>query len=491
MVNSIHHFNEISVEVLDKVTENFYKNPKDIAGFVKGISTELFRLGVMMIQETLETMDNILCENGKRKMDWVVECHKTKSLMTSLGEVTFKKTLFENKTTKERCYLLDRILGIEKNARMTEDAEAAMLEEAVQTSYRRGGEAASILDKVSKQTVKTKLHTLQFKPAEKPETKKKVDYLYIEADEDHAPLQFIEKKGDLSVGDNGRKSNTAIVKLIYVHEGIEPEAPKSKRYKLINPYYFSRVAAGEENAALWKEVNDYIESHYDTENIKKIYINSDGGNWIKAGFQHINGITHVLDGYHLDKNIDSLANHMMDSADDAKDQLRKTIKSGSKKEFQELLEDLRGYFKEGNETESFTRAGTYILNNWLAARNRMLKKDGVIGSSTEGHVYHVLSSRISTQAMGWSQTGVDKMARLRAYYLNGGDMLELVRYQKTDLPAAAGAENEIFSATEILSQEHSATRKHGILGKYYDAIKHSISTQDKKQAWFQSHIWGL
>lgn len=37
-------------------------------------------------------------------------------------------------------YLLDRIIGLEKHEQITEDAQARMLKEAVQTSYRRGGE---------------------------------------------------------------------------------------------------------------------------------------------------------------------------------------------------------------------------------------------------------------------------------------------------------------------------------------------------------------
>ncbi len=32
-----------------------------------------------------------------------------------------------------------------------------------------------------------------------------MDYLYIDADEDHYALQFQEKKGDLEVSENGRK----------------------------------------------------------------------------------------------------------------------------------------------------------------------------------------------------------------------------------------------------------------------------------------------
>lgn len=62
-----------------------------------------------------------------------------------------------------------------------------------------------------------------------------------------------------------------------------------------------------------------------------------------------------------------------------------------------------------------------------------MHKEGVIGSSTEGHVSHILSSRMSSRPMGWSRKGAAQMAQLRTYYYNGGDMLELVRYQKADL----------------------------------------------------------
>lgn len=134
-------------------------------------------------------------------------------------------------------YLLDRILGLQRNERITEDALARMLKEAVQTSYRRGGEENSLTGNVKKQTVKNKIHGLKFpKNEEKPKKKKEVDYLYIEADVDHASLRFREKKGDLTENENHQKNNCLIPKLVYVYEGIEKEAPKSKRHKLINPY---------------------------------------------------------------------------------------------------------------------------------------------------------------------------------------------------------------------------------------------------------------
>ena len=60
------------------------------------------------------------------------------------------------------------------------------------------------------------------------------------------------------------------------------------------------------------------------------------------------------------------------------------------------------------------------------------------------------SDRLSSRPLGWSVVGADKMAQLRVYKRNGRSMLELVRYQKMQLPMAAGAEVLELSAANIL-----------------------------------------
>ncbi|MBR1390533.1 MAG: UPF0236 family protein [Lachnospiraceae bacterium] len=143
------------------------------------------------------------------------------------------------------CYLLDKALGFTENQHMSEGAAERLYKEALQTSYRKGGEAISSEEKVSKQAVKDLLHKTIFPPNfQIPEQKKEVEYLYIDADEDHYFLQFQNKKEDIERDDRGYKKNGAMTKLIYVYEGIEPEAPKSKRKRLINAHYFSAVGTG-------------------------------------------------------------------------------------------------------------------------------------------------------------------------------------------------------------------------------------------------------
>lgn len=363
-----------------------------------------------------------------------------------------------------------------------------MLEEAVQTSYRRGGEEASLTTDVSKQTVKNKIHQLEFPQMEEPEEKKKVDYLYIDADEDHVSLQFREKKGDLTENENHQKNNCLITKLVYVYEGVENESPKGKRHRLVNPYYFCGVHTGEENKEFWDEIYRYLNSHYDLEYVKKIYVNSDGGSWIKAGMKQIAGITHVLDEFHLEKYLTKLTSHMKDSREDAAEELRTAIRSKTKKDFEEIVDRLEGCLNGDTGLKRMENAREYILSNWSAAKLRLKHKDGVKGSSTEGHVSHVLSSRMSSRPMGWSRKGAEKMSKLRAYQLNGGDMLELVRYQTKELPMAAGAEYNVLSSSQIITSEKN---RHGELGKYVESISHSLSLQNKKIVYFNSHIWGL
>ena len=70
-------------------------------------------------------------------------------------------------------------------AYFAEDAVAAVLEEVVQTSYRRGGNNICPYAVISKEAVKDIIHNLKF-PAgyKKTENKRIVETLYIDADED-------------------------------------------------------------------------------------------------------------------------------------------------------------------------------------------------------------------------------------------------------------------------------------------------------------------
>lgn len=493
MFKSIQYFNEECAKKFESLENEFIRNPSDLATYVVKITEELQRIGVRMIQETLEDMDEMLNASSVRKKKWVVDRHETKQLITSLGTVIFEKTLFKNKQSGERKYLLDQLLCMGSHERLTDDAVARMLKEAVKTSYKRGGEETSILDDVSKQTVMNKIHELKFpKENEVLKEKRYVKKLYIDADEDHLSLQFQTSKGNFGAERFKRKHNNMIAKLVYVYEGIESETPGSKRKKLINPHYFTSTSAEKDNRVFWEEIYEWIDHHYDLGRIEKIYLNGDGGTWIKAGKEVMNGVTITLDEFHLQKYLSKLTAHLKDSQSDAISELRKIIRSKSKKEFVMYCDYVESYLKEGDyeEIKRVEKSRNYILDNWIEAKMRLSCRRSLPGCSAEGHVSHVLSSRMSSRPMGWSREGAAQMAHLRVYYYNGGDMLSLAKYQRENVLEAAGAEGRtFFTPTEIMKSEENRNQE---LGKYLNCISGSINNhKTKKLIWFNTHITGL
>ena len=184
MYPSILQFCQDGIIKLDDICAKFFEDPTDIAGFVIGVKDELLRTACRYISDAFEELDEQIRNSALRSKEWTIVRRDRKAMLTSIGEISYNKTLYIHKKTGERTYLLDRILGLEENVRMTEDAEAEMLKETVQTSYRKGGECASILGSISKGTVKNHLHVLQF-PKEETTEKRCVQHLYIDADEDH------------------------------------------------------------------------------------------------------------------------------------------------------------------------------------------------------------------------------------------------------------------------------------------------------------------
>ena len=135
-------------------------------------------------------------------------------------------------------------------------------------------------------------------------------------------------------------------------------------------------------------------------------------------------------------------------------------------------------------------AGEYFLSNWTAAKIRLTNRDIVKGCSAEGHVSHVLSARMSSRPMGWSRTGADKMAQLRAYEWNHGDMLALAKYQRKEEKIVEKKEKPILGYREVMRDlriRHSETEK------YAEVMRCSISEQTRKHinTGLYSYIWRL
>lgn len=484
MSTSIQQFNEFGIKRIEKLAETYQLDFTKIAEYITGITSVMVDFGLSLIAEEWNSIDDLLHSRRDLRSGWYVVRTDETTLGTSLGEVRYHKTLFRSKFTGEYKYLLDELMGIESHARITEDAVANVLKEAVDSSYRKGGIHASISDfEVSKQTVMNKIHTLKFPQANTPAEKRVVEVLYIDADEDHVSLQYLSQKGDIK----DSRSNTYMPKMAYVYEGIDAAGD---RHRLIHPRYFGGGYEGSTGVtAFWTEVFDYIDTHYDTEALKRIYINGDGAEWIKSGAKIHAKATFVLDKFHLHKYIIAATSHLLDSKDDARAEIWAAINSKQKWRAIDVFEHILAITESDSKRKAVERSRDYILGQWTAIINGVKNRKDKLHCSAEGHISHLYAARMSSRPLGWSRTGADQMARLRVYYFNGGDMLELVRYQKESLPKAAGCESAPISADAIQSSLNNNKRALGCLA---DLPMYTIPyTQIRKIAAIKGHLWGL
>ncbi len=482
MIKSIQQFQAEGVKNLENIFDDYSRDLSKVAEMVGGVTDTVVNFGLSLIAEEWEFYDELIRIKRDFRPDWQIVKKDEVTRITSLGAVRYHKTLFRNKKTGERCYLLDKIIGFDPHERLTEDALARILDEAADSSYRKGGLNASISgESVSKEAVMDKIHPLKFPPVNAGEEKRQVKTIYIDADEDHVSLQYLEKKGDIK----DKRSNTYMPKLVYVYEGINTE---EDRHELINVKYFGGGYDGSEGIGqLWKEVYDYIEAAYDEETLERIYVNGDGAKWIKTGAKTHRKAKFVLDKYHMHKYIIAATSHLMDSAEDARDEIWGAINRKCKKDAEAAFDRILAVTESESKSRAVEESKRYILGQWAGIMEGVRNRRDKIHCSAEGHISHIYADRMSSRPLGWSAVGADKMAKLRIYKKNGGSMLELARYQKEEV--AVGAEEVIYSCRAMLEMESKNRQR---LGDMADMPIYSIPyTKIKKIVQFKTGIHGL
>ena len=103
---------------------------------------------------------------------------------------------------------------------------------------------------------------------------------------------------------------------------------------------------------------------------------------------------------------------------------------------------------------------TYFINNWEAIQ-RAFHDENALGCSAEGHVSNVYSDRMSSRPMGWSETGSDRMCKLRCFVRNHGreKIVDLVKYRREKELAALKATGTEDVAVVLPKEKFSLEQK--------------------------------
>jgi peroxiredoxin len=437
-------------------------------------STESF--AASFLGNVLTSINTQICKSSWRDGKYIIQRTDTRNLISSVGDVSFDCTYFRRLSDGSYTYLLENMIGLSKNEKFTEEAEVMLLTEALKTSYK---EAAAVLpsrQKITKTTVMNKVHQLAEEvPYQEPEEKKQMEYLFIEADEDH----IAEQHGSHTEAND---NSSFISKLVYVYECRRDVCGSAARKELVNTFYFGGLYQGKDgNEKLWENVQEYIDKTYDVESLKRIFVSGDGAAWIKSGAAYLDKAVFCADKFHLMKYINQAAAQMLDEQDIAKDEIWHVLYSNQPKAKESFDEYTSRMLCSAKNPEKIENLRTYVLGNWAAVR-RTLRNQLVNGCSAESHVSHVFSDRMSSRPMGWSQIGADRMSKLRCYEHNYGreGIINLVRYSREQKQLKATGTDSIpvkeVSLREIKAEYYSQARS------YIDRLQAHIPGLTAKKA---------
>ena len=405
---------DIIHQTMEIITQGYYENLEKlmsgearVSDLVVNLEAMLRQVGTKLTGEALERLDEAILRSRERKLEWHIERRRDeKNIATVLGEVSYRRTYYRHKQRKEYAYLSDEWAGIAGHARMDESLGVRLAENAVETSYQKAVERELHSGISSKSAVMNAIRRIG--PVEKdddPKEKKRVEILYVEADEDHVALQ---------------RGGNILAKVIYVHEG-KKEVNRG-RQQLVDLRYMT--GAGQSSEELWLKVADYLEAVYESQAIKKVFISGDGHGWIREGLNWIHKSVFVLDRFHLAKYVRKATTHM----EYVREPLWGYLERGMSRAVAEVMDILAQGADSEHKREEVRDTKRYIANHWEAIQRQ--KSRGYVGCSAEGHVSHVLSARCSSRPMGWSVLGLDLMVKLRAFKFNGGNLYDFVRVQK-------------------------------------------------------------
>ena len=428
----------------------FFQLMEDFSALINGMA-------IMMLEGYLSKLDERLYEAVKQKKRYhVQEKGRERTLTTKWGEVKVIRRYYKDKVTGEFVYLLDTLLGLPSHKRIDPYCASEIIKHATSMGYAKAVEA-STPSKLSRQSVKNLVHNLPTPPTtlQTELEPKSVETIYIEVDEDHVSLQ------------TGKNIN---MKLATVYT--DKVDVGTNRMELVEKHSFTGLETPEE---FWMQIDSYLADAYMGN--PKVYIIGDGARWIKRGLDVLPNSEFILDRFHLLKYITKICGKR------SRKEVFASLETNDKVRFEAYVAHMKEAYP--HRMKQIVEGAAYIENQWDYARASLLRPD--IRSSTEAHVSHILSARLSSRPLGWSEKGAETIAKLRVLSDNNESIQQFV------MKAYKGDNFNYFSGVEtakVLSSVKVAARKQR---KSYPYITYSPTprsaipgVEKKSNGWLQT-----
>ena len=421
-----------------------------------------------IVISTFEELDNEFKKSAYRKSQYFInKSNVPRTLITVVGEITFKRTYYASKYSNEKFFYIDKIFDLPKNDHYDPIVKAIAISKAISTSQAQSVrdtsslindlsyfESASVIKDIPRQSVYNWIKHWHV-PNIVPKSTKTPDTLYVMVDEKYIGAQDINK--DIMI-----KSFVTFEDVIDVSKN---------RRKLVNRTVFSHY--GEKP---WISFMDFIAMKYDFDKIKNICLFGDGASWIKSGTCELrhsqnNSVKFFLCEFHFKQAV----HHITTDANE-RYYLIHIFKNKPKSYFIDAVGTI--IYNSPNRKETITKKLNYIINNYANIQS-MLNLN--IGSSMESHISHLIASMFSSRPKGFSTKRIAKYLKLNDYKNNNINIFKLYLSTHSKNKTTELYENtydyEIFTQDKIHNIPVLTYGKNTGTYIYLKNIAHEISTE--------------
>ena len=383
------------------------------ATFIETITKDGYEMIRKALVELIDKMDNDFRDSPHRTAYFYVKIRRARSLITPIGLISFKRTIYQSRSDKSTFCYVDERLGLPKYDRYDPCVKAMIVESYADiNSMIKVGQligdriySAFCLNpdreryRICRQTVFNTIRNASSFLFAQPRLKHTPESIMIMADEKYIPMQ----------GSGGHKQ---IVKAATIYES---RMTKHNRTSLLNKHVFLHTGID-----FWDDVLDLLEDKYEFDKLKRIHILGDGASWIKAGVSALktakNDITFSLDRFHYRQSINRIS-----SNPDIKAMLIDYIENDDKHNFNELTKIIE------NDSELKLKSThdniKYLKNHWKAIHNTL--RHIKIPCSMEAAISHNLASQFTSVPKAYKKPNLSIYLNHRMHYLNHIDLRKL------------------------------------------------------------------
>jgi hypothetical protein len=240
------------------------------------------------LKNYLEALDDAIFEHAKK--EWKVVRLDERTLITSGGEIKFKRRYFVNKKDGRYCYLLDEIIGIKSRYKATPLMQEMMLTLGLELPYRSVSRFLNKYHNVEishSQAHQTIMREGSYIDKEESIEQRNVYSYGKEPSKNGNRISkelFIEADGTfISLQGKDRKKRRKVeLKMGYIYDSREVvnKDKKHPKYELKNKQYYSGINNSED---FWGRLGLKGNEIWDMEKTELFALGGDGASWIKEG----------------------------------------------------------------------------------------------------------------------------------------------------------------------------------------------------------------